>query len=64
MHAGALSQLDADDIFSLTLWRSADGYTVGVQKHAGDTVKYETRKTASDAVAAALGLVRIAAPPY
>jgi hypothetical protein len=59
-----LSQLDADDIFSLTMWRSADGYTVGVQKHAGDTVQYETRKTASEAVSAALGLVRITPPPY
>lgn len=59
-----LSQLDADDIFSLTMWRGADGFTVGVQKHAGDQVKYETRKTASEAIAAALGLVRIVAPPY
>lgn len=63
-----LSQLDADDIFSLTLWRSADGYMVGVQKQAGDMVKYETRKTASAAIEAALGLVRSAqsleAPPY
>jgi hypothetical protein len=59
-----LSQLDADDIFSLTLWRSETGYCVGVQKHAGDIVKYETRKTASAAIEAALGLVRIAPPPY
>lgn len=59
-----LSQLDADDIFSLTLWRGADGYTVGVQKHAGDLVRYETRRAASDAIAAALNLVRITAPPY
>lgn len=59
-----LSQLDSDDIFSLTLWRGADGYTVGVQKYAGDQVRYETRKTASDAITAALDLVRIMAPPY
>lgn len=59
-----LSQIDADDIFSLTLWRGSDGFTVGVQKHAGDLVKYETRKTASAAIEAALGLLRIAPPPY
>lgn len=53
-----------DDIFSLTLWRSADGFTAGVQKHAGDLVKYETRKTASAAIEAALGSLRLAPPPY
>lgn len=59
-----LSQLDADDLFSLTMWRSADGFTVGVQKHAGDLVKYETRRTASEAIIAALKLLHIAPPPY
>jgi hypothetical protein len=53
-----------DDIFSLTLWRSEAGYCAGVQKHAGDLVKYETRKTASAAIEAALELVRLKAPPY
>jgi hypothetical protein len=59
-----LSQLDADDLFSLTLWRNESGYCVGVQKHAGDLVKYETRRTASEAIVAALKLVRITPPPY
>lgn len=49
-----LSAIDAAELFSLTMWRSADGYTVGVQKHAGDPVKYETRATASAAIAALL----------
>lgn len=59
-----LSQLDADDLFSLTLWRSETGYCVGVQRHAGDLVKYETRKTPSEAIAAALKLIQITPPPY
>lgn len=63
-----LSQLDVVDIFSLTMWHSPDGYTVGVQKHAGDLVRYEKRKTASEAIAAALELVTAAPqlqpPPY
>jgi hypothetical protein len=53
-----------DDIFSLTLWRSEAGYCAGVQKHAGDPVKYETRKTASAAIEAAIGSLRLQAPPY
>lgn len=57
-----LSQLDADDLFSLTLWRSETGYCAGVQKHAGDLVKYETRKTASAAIEAAMKLIETPLP--
>ncbi len=55
---------DLDNLFSLTLWRSEAGYCAGVQKHAGDMVKYETRKTASAAIDAAIGSLRLAPPPY
>jgi hypothetical protein len=44
--------------------RGADGFTAGVQKFAGDMVKYETRRTASEAIEAALGLVALAPPPF
>lgn len=56
--------LHLDDLFSLTLWRSADGFTAGVQKHAGDMVRYETRPKAQEAIEAACARVRLAAPPY
>jgi len=68
-----LSQLDSLGLFSLTLWRSEGGYCVGVQQFAGDQVRYETRRTAAEAIAAALGALAslpcveagvLPAPPY
>lgn len=58
-----LSQLDAGDLFSLTLWKNEAGYCAGVQKFAGDQVRYETRPKASEAIAAALELVVSSVPP-
>lgn len=58
-----LDTLDAANLFSLTLWHSPSGYTVGVQKHAGDMVRYETRPKASEAIEAACALVRVAPLP-
>lgn len=56
-----LSKLES--LFSLTMWRSGDGYTVGVQQFAGDQVHYETRRTAGEAIGAAVaGLERGALP--
>lgn len=57
-----LSRLE--DLFSLTMWRSSDSYTVGVQKHAGDMVRYATRRTAGEAIEAAIGSLRLMPPPY
>ncbi|XUM19797.1 hypothetical protein ACRAVF_19215 [Bradyrhizobium oligotrophicum S58] len=45
-----MRDLDELDLFSITIWRSERGYTVGVQKNAGDLVRYETRKTIAAAV--------------
>jgi hypothetical protein len=59
-----LSQLDDIPLFSLTMWKSEGGYCVGVQKFAGDQVLYETRRTVSAAVEAAVGaLASPALPP-
>ena len=46
-----LSNFDDAQLFSITAWKSADGWTVGVQALAGDPVKYVTRKNLSDALA-------------
>jgi hypothetical protein len=46
-----LSILDSQPLFSLTLWRSESGWTAGVQKQAGDMVRYATAPSASEAVA-------------
>lgn len=65
-----MEELDAADIFSLTVWRADGVFTVGVQKHAGDLVKYTKRPILSEAVRAALESITppvapaIAAPPY
>lgn len=45
-----LSLLDSQPLFSLTLWRSESGWTAGVQKQAGDMVRYATASSASEAV--------------
>ena len=47
-----LRRLDEEELFSLTLWRSEGGYTVGVQKRAGDLVRYSKGKTISEAIEA------------
>lgn len=52
-----------ESLFSLTMWRSGDGYTVGVQQFAGDQVHYETRRTACEAIEAAVGAVALPACP-
>lgn len=54
-----VSRLDDLNLFSVTIWRSERGCTVGVQQFAGDAVRYETRKT----IAAALDALFPAAPP-
>lgn len=62
-----LSDLDAIELFSLTMWRADGVFTVGVQKHAGDLVKYTKRPTLSEAIAVAVGSIEtpaIAPPPY
>lgn len=59
-----LDALDDVQLFSLTLWKNEAGFCAGVQKQAGDLVRYETRKTASAAIVAAIKLcVPIVPPP-
>jgi hypothetical protein len=65
-----LADLDAIEIFSLTTWRADGVHTVGIQKHAGDLVKYTKRATLSEAIAAAVESITppaapsITPPPY
>ena len=54
-----------EDLFSITAWKSADGWTVGVQKFAGDPVTYTTRPTLSEALAVLVPPVKqLPPPPY
>ena len=59
-----LSCLDSGDIFSLTMWRADGVFTVGVQRRAGDMVRYEKRKLLSEAIEAALLGVVVPKLPY
>jgi hypothetical protein len=64
-----LSDLDAIEIFSITTWRADGVHTVGIQRHAGDLVKYTKRPLLSEAIAAALESIAqpapsITPPPY
>ncbi|KRQ11889.1 hypothetical protein AOQ73_05640 [Bradyrhizobium pachyrhizi] len=52
-----LSDLDSRDLFSLTWWKNAEGFCVGVQRLAGDQVHYENRKVLSEAIIAAVEAV-------
>jgi hypothetical protein len=58
--------VDLEGLFSLTMWRSVDGFTVGVQRQAGDMVLYRTGRTAGEAIVAAVGAlpVSLPLPPY
>jgi hypothetical protein len=49
-----LAALDEMQLFSITAWQSAEGWTVGIQRRAGDLVHYETRRTLSGALEAVL----------
>ena len=59
-----LEALDDIELFSLTMWRADGVFTVGVQRHAGDMVRYSKAGRLSEAVEAAVGLVRLPALPY
>lgn len=58
-----LTALDNAQLFSISAWHSSDGWTVGTQRFAGDPVKYATRRTLSEAIAA-LVEAKLPAPPY
>jgi hypothetical protein len=47
-----LAILDAGELFSMTIWKNDTGYVCSMQTHAGAQWRSETRKTASEAVAA------------
>jgi hypothetical protein len=57
-----LQQLE--DLFSITAWKSADGWTVCIQRYAGDAVKQVTRKTLADAISACVDMHRLPPLPY
>jgi hypothetical protein len=66
-----LSDLDAIEIFSITTWRADGVHTVGIQRQAGDLVKYAKRATLGEAIAAAVEMIApppaapsITPPPY
>lgn len=63
-----LEDLDRLNLFSVTGWKSADGWTVGIQKFAGDPVEYVTRPTLSKALAfflsASVDMHQLPPPPY
>lgn len=65
-----LSDLDAIELFSLTTWRADGVHTVGIQRRAGDQVKYTKRPLLSEAIKAAVETIEepaapaISAPPY
>lgn len=58
-----MTPLALEDLFSITAWRSSDGWTVGVQRQAGDLVKYATKRTLAEAISAVLPR-SLPAPPY
>jgi 3'-phosphoadenosine 5'-phosphosulfate sulfotransferase (PAPS reductase)/FAD synthetase len=58
-----LSDLDAIEIFSITAWRADGVHTIGIQRHAGDLVKYTKRATLSEAIAAAVESITPPAAP-
>lgn len=63
-----LEALDKIELFSVTAWKSADGWTLGTQRFAGDPVKYVTKKTLSEALAFFLAqngnMHQLPPPPY
>lgn len=59
-----LEDLDRLNLFSITAWKSADGWTVCTQRYAGDAVKQITRATLSEALVLALPANQLPPPPY
>jgi hypothetical protein len=59
-----LEALDKLELFSITAWKSAEGWTVGVQRFAGDPVKYVKHKELSQAIACFLTKPVMPPPPY
>jgi hypothetical protein len=51
-----LTALDQSPLFSMTVWKNEDGYQASIQTHAGAPWRSETRKTASEAIAALFAL--------
>jgi hypothetical protein len=56
--------MQLEDLFSITAWRSSDGWTVCTQRWAGDQVKQSTRATLKEACAANLASYGLPPPPY
>lgn len=59
-----LTDLDHIPLFSITAWRSSDGWTVGIQRQAGEAVKYVTKRTLSEAIEAVLPARGLPPPPF